>query len=524
MANGGKENKRALLINVPANTAFVDCPADASAESVGLGYIGAYLASKGICDVELLDAIALGWAESKILEHIELVTPDFICLSPTYMIWNSVIRILSQAKATNPNVITILGGPHVSFEPTLSRALSENACIDYIVSGEGEIAVHNIIKQFLENDTTPIPGVSGKVNGQVVVADTMAEYVANLDSLPFPLRNAAALQGKAIRITSSRGCYRHGAGCSFCSTPLIFHDGWRSRSAKNVVDEIELLSKQGFNKFISGEADFFGPSKEGLQRAEKIANEIIVRGLKISLRIMAGVHQILAAEKIGLWEKLKAAGVQRVYTGVESADADTLKDFDKHQDITGISRAINILHEKGFAVQIGFIMFHPWSTLESLQVNAKFLMQFDQAHLWSNFSNSLLLLPNSKLLERAAKENLLKKDITTVGFDDGFVFNYKFANPDIERIHKACMQIMENETVTEFNRNLIAVGIETSSQDVQSDPIRCLYEEVKEASAEVNLATFNAITSNIGSTLKVDTLESVIANHVGGSFPKWSKI
>jgi radical SAM superfamily enzyme YgiQ (UPF0313 family) len=69
--------------------------------------------------------------------------------------------------------------------------------------------------------------------------------------LPFPIRDHDALQKynllldfvniPAASIISSRGCP---INCSFCSASAIFGTQLTLRSAKNVVDEIEILLKE----------------------------------------------------------------------------------------------------------------------------------------------------------------------------------------------------------------------------------------------------------------------------------------
>lgn len=517
---GQNLEERVMLINLPAHISFANSPADASEEHIGLGYIAAYLRNKGVKDVKILDAQSRRLSEDKICNTIREFRPNFLCLSPTYLTWDLTLRILNKIKGENNNTVTILGGPHVSFEPVLTRALKEYNCVDFIVRGEGEIAVHRVIKQILCCDPTPIRGVCyKKSNGQVTITEDLAESIDDLDSLPFPLRDTLPLRGKSLRISTSRGCYQGGNGCTFCPTSALYPKGWRGRSAKNIVDEIQSLNEQGFNSFVCAEADFIGFSEEGLNRAVEIAEEILKRKLSVHLRIFVGISQILKAEKFGLWEKLKGAGLERVYTGIESADVKTLNLFGKQQSLSEIYTAVEILRKKGIALQVGFIMFQPWSTFESIKENCRFLKYIEQVHLWYNLSSSLLLLPGSKLLERAKLDNLLNKDLNQVGLGEEFVHNYKFTNLQVGKVFQSCSALLKNPLIIDMDRMLITTEIILSNYVKGTMPSEILelkrtYEKTKEDLSNLNLNTYYKIIELSKAKFPRETIESMLKSHV----------
>lgn len=509
-----------LLINVPTEALFADCPSDASEENIGLGYIAAYLKHAGLNDVILMDAVSRRLSEKCILREVYKLKPGFVCLSPTFATWDLTLKIIRNVKLVNPSTIIILGGPHVSFEPILSRAFNMENGIDFIVSGEGEIATFKIITQSRLGKVSTIPGVSYRQKDSVFIAKGMAEYVENLDGLPFPMRDKAALREKALRITTSRGCYRHSAGCTFCPTPSLYHDGWRGRSAVNVVDEMEVLNRQGFDTFICAESDFIGVSVGGLQRAYSIADEILKRNMKIRLRIFAGVPQILWAERVGLWNKLKQAGLERVYPGIESSDPDTLELFNKHQDVVKMYRALNILKRAGMASQIGFIMFNPWSTCNSVKKNCTFLDNVNQAHLWHNFASSLLLLPGAKILKIAENDGLIKRDIKQVALGNAFVLNYNYVKEEMASLVEWCTEIMENKVVRNINRVMITSEIVASRVGRIGNPrgkelaYVSRYNSMRERISKNNIKIFSKMVNTVERNYQEKEKRNIIARHL----------
>lgn len=521
---------RVILVNLPVSNPLAGSPADASVEHIGLGYIGAYLNSKGIKDVKVFDAYSRKLSEKEIVDAIKKFNPEFLCISPTYLTWDLTLRILNKIKDENNNIVTILGGPHVSFEPILTRALKEYKCIDFIVRGEGEISTYEIIEQTTLGSCSRIQGVSHRgLNGELIIAKDFAEIAEDLDSLPFPLRDTPSLLGKSVRLTTSRGCYQNGSGCTFCSTSALYPRGWRARSARNVVDEIEFLNAQGFNNFICAEGDFIGLSEEGLNRASEIAEEILKLKLSVRLRIFAGIPQVLKAEKFGLWGKLKHAGLERVYPGIESANVNTLNLFGKRQSLSEIYSAVEILRKRGIALQVGFIMFQPWSTFESIEENCRFLRYIEQDHLWYNLSSSLLLLPGSKLLERSKLDNLLNKELNQVGLGEEFVHNYKFINSQVGRLFQICSTLLKNPVIIAMDRMLITAEIILSNYVKSTMPSEILwlkrkYEETKEDLSSLNLNTYYKIIKLSKAKSPRKNAELMLKSHISKVEKKASEL
>ena len=96
-----------------------------------------------------------------------------------------------------------------------------------------------------------IPGIAFKNKEGGIEQTQDAKFNRNLDELPLPLWEKFPLNGywdigfahapvrkeKFLPILTSRGCpYR----CTFCVAPEV-NPKWRSRSAKNIADEMEYF-------------------------------------------------------------------------------------------------------------------------------------------------------------------------------------------------------------------------------------------------------------------------------------------
>ena len=212
-------------------------------EYIGLEYINAHLIKNKIpSNICILPAAQL----SSITDHISSER-TLVCFAMYVDIVEPVLEAARYVKEKNPQTLVALGGPQVTgFENEL---LEENKQIDYIVSGEGEKTILELV-QNLNNakETTNCMGVTFRDTSGKITQNAPRPYIRNLDELTFPTRTIYERSNQDyISLAGSRGCM---GGCSFCEETTVkkyFGKPFvRHRSAKNIVDEIAYL-KQKYN-------------------------------------------------------------------------------------------------------------------------------------------------------------------------------------------------------------------------------------------------------------------------------------
>ena len=125
------------------------------------------------------DKFDISFKEHSIKEDIQSIANEvrnYCVVGISVSIWNvdQSKDLCSILKNKNPNLIIILGGPEVSYEPEF---FIENWKIDYVVSGEGEFVLGELLDSLQNNKTAEIPSVSSKQK----ISKTIAK--ANIDEL-----------------------------------------------------------------------------------------------------------------------------------------------------------------------------------------------------------------------------------------------------------------------------------------------------------------------------------------------------
>ncbi len=190
-----------------------------------------------------------GLTDSQIEKSINSFSPDLVLLSVMWIHqWTSLKKIARLIKKTDPELKIVAGGLLPSSIPTEVCALPD---IDYVVIGEGEESVKQLIEKLNNGNQNPkVPGLA--------YFDSFGRYrsfpmkiIKNLDRLPLPAYHlvdfndykSGYLKGlikhwPMMGILPTRGCtYK----CNFCSLPTIYGNVHRHHSVKRVIKEIELL-------------------------------------------------------------------------------------------------------------------------------------------------------------------------------------------------------------------------------------------------------------------------------------------
>lgn len=332
------------------------------------GYAAAVLEKAGH-RVEIVEGYLDNLSYENIKDRISAEKPDLLGVHMVYH-WRtdtelfSLLERVKQEKLTR--YITAYGYyPTFNFEDILRGC----DAIDSVIMGEPELLFVELADA-LDGPGHP-PEISGTARrdegGNITM--TRSKPIDDLDSLPFPVRTEASFRLPEVNLQGSRGCY---GKCTFCCINPFYANAsrWRGRSPENITAEIDMLiAERGIKNFYFTDPNFFGPGKQGQDRAMRLASLLKSRGIHFGIEARVNdIHE----ETI---EALVGAGLRQILIGLESGKDSTLKRLNKMTTVAQNERAIRILRKYSIEPNIGFIMFDPSSSLEDIRTNLDFLQR-----------------------------------------------------------------------------------------------------------------------------------------------------
>jgi anaerobic magnesium-protoporphyrin IX monomethyl ester cyclase len=379
-----------------------------AAEHLGLAYLASTLRKVGH-NVLIFDS---NLEDLDISKTIEAIVQKMSCIDvvgitatepETLETGVEVIRKLNN-NGYNPHVT--VGGYLPSF--WAEEVLCKYKEIDSVVIGEGEETLRVLVDAV--QNKIPLCDVKGLVvrtDAGIIFHTPVRELITDLDQIPFPARDYLSVSYQKYHhalMYSSRGCYHK---CSFCQIAQFYRIApggpYRTRSAKNIADEIELLvNKYGIRSIFFVDDEFITKNRHRHKIIKELIHEIKIRNLKFNFSIQ---YRADTGSNEEILRSLKEVGLSTVFIGVESGVEETLHRFEKGISIRAIKKSLDIIHNLDFNHNIGYILFDPFTTFNELIESIEFLKS-EKVPLILKL-NGIMILKGTPLEKRVRKENLL---------------------------------------------------------------------------------------------------------------------
>lgn len=427
-----------------------------SFENIGLQYIAGTLREKDY-SVKIIDMESLNLSFNDVLKKVEEYKPILIGMSPSNATMENSITLAKRIKKKFPHIHITLGGHHATF--AAKEILIIEDCFNSVVRGEGEETIVELVRQFKDNSNLhKVKGLVYRDNNGKIKENSERQAIEKLDSIPMPVRDVleeGVMNGKpqAARMITSRGCNLH---CTFCTTPAMVElqnaFRWRHRSAEDVVNEMELLkNRYNVEMVFINDDDFIGPGREGKSHVEQLVQLMIDRQLNMRFRIQVKPSDINQQNR-PLLDLLTKKGLESVLIGAESGSPKVLKRYKKYSTVLPSLRASQLLKEYNIQLEIGFMMFDPYSTFEELYQNLSFLEQINQLYLFRNLSIRMGLFPGTEMLKQAKKDELVPDNWYKSSY------SYKFKDVKIGRLSDVLLKI--HSFLTNLDKLLFDLDLE----------------------------------------------------------------
>lgn len=418
---------RVMFIN-PPQTNNVNVKYNNIKFPLGFLYMGGILEKNGF-QVKILDCpiyykkrreidsntVKIGLFPEEIEKEIKEFKPDIVGVSCAYTAYESdsfeTIELVKKiSREINKKILVTVGGAHTSAN---SQYVLRNKNIDIAIIGEGEETILEIAKKYEEkhlSDLLKIKGIGFRYKDKVKI-NPARERIKNLDKInaawhlidmnlyfQHPDNSLVTIRGPSVDIVTSRGCP---GNCVFCSIRTVWGRVWIGRSAKHVVDELEMLNKKyGARHFRVFDDNLTLDRKRILE----ICDEIIKRKLDIKWDTPNGVAFWTLDEEV--LTKMKEAGCYRITFGIESCSQDTQRYIKKIADLKKIDSLIKLCHKIGIWICATFIIGFPYETREELEITTNYII-----HSRINFAFLCIAQPyqGTDLYNDFKKEKLMQE-------------------------------------------------------------------------------------------------------------------
>jgi anaerobic magnesium-protoporphyrin IX monomethyl ester cyclase len=339
---------------------------------LGTLYAASSLRARGH-SVALYDAM-LGESEAEWDQALERTKPkiaiiyedNFNYLSKMCLLRmrEAAYRMLGMARARG--CIAIVGGS----DATDHAAEYLKAGADYVLIGEGEETLGELLEVLLRNASTPLDSILGLAferDGQAVQTPRRPD-IKDLDALPFPAWDLVDINKYreiwyarhgyySMNVATSRGCPYH---CNWCAKP-IWGQRYHVRSPENVASEVGWLKRTYSPDHIWFADDIFGLKPGWI---EQYADEIDTRKAHVPFKSLQRVDLLLKGKTV---EALQRSGAQRVWVGAESGSQKILDAMEKGTRVEHIYEAARRLQAAG--IEVGFFLQfgYPGETREDVE-------------------------------------------------------------------------------------------------------------------------------------------------------------
>lgn len=352
-------------------------------------------------EVEILDGDILSLSE--ILGKLDA---DFVGISPKILTYENSLIIAEEAKKLGSTVI--FGGPHAS--ALYKEILRNRPFVDYVILGDGEDALSNILKQkpiehqnniayrkdsdIIKNDVTNLNLNTLPIqdNSQI----DLAPYFSNLTN-----RFKGHPLSKGISVYSQKGCVwqtEHG-GCIFCRR---FDSSLRFKSPEVFWGEIRSLIKKHNADFIWNVSDTITGSKNWLKEI------VLKKPNKLEAKFLVYGRSDEIDREVA--DYLSAINSYEVLLGVESGNDEILRRSNKGFTRNDSINAIKLLTERDIYSYPSFVLGLPGESKSSALETFDFATEIlSIGKVYQLACSTLIPLPDSIAFYKMMRVDSLRK-------------------------------------------------------------------------------------------------------------------
>ncbi len=366
-----------------------------------------------------------GMSDEDIKTAVLHENPQVICIGSMWVNQKSAFDYIAGfIKSIKPETVIIAGGLLPSSIP---ETICENKNIDYVIVGEGEKVLPELLEQLEQRRIEPIPGVMFRDNGKLVherpvliePVDSInmpAYEIVNFENYSTAYTNGHVKARPFVGVLPSRGCTYN---CTFCSLPNVTGRSHRHHSVERVIQElIHLKEDYGIREFHFYDANILNDPAF----AKSLFRAMIEHKINTPWLPEAGFSIWEVNDE--LLELAVESGMYRIDLPIESGSKKVRVEIMKkdYYDKAKIKRIIHKSRSLGIERIYGYIMIgNPGEDKKTIQESLDTLNELDLDYKGVRMAKPF---PNTRFYEICKEQGYLTRDFS---YDDLW-----FSKPVIE--------------------------------------------------------------------------------------------
>jgi len=362
--------------------------------------------------VHVVDGQAQRLTADSVISAVMGQQPDFVVSLISLPSIYGDPDLLGRIKRTLPDSIMVAVG---AVTKTLADEVLQNEAVDFLVVGEYPLYAQPIVELVRARQAGALP--FGRVIASAAQESASTGAYGNstgqgngqsLDDLDFDVYRAFPMDkyrcaylgtyGELVNyfpIMSSKGCP---FPCAYCPYPVGFGKTISYKSPERLVGEMAFLhDKFGIRAFLFRDQVFTAR----YERVEEICERILARRLEVRWLLETRVDRVFD----DLLVKMRRAGCNRIHYGVETGDADLLRQVGKPGvDKQAAIEAFRMTASLGIRTVAHVIVGLPGETRQTLANTYEFLGELDPDNTSWNFATPY---PGTSLFDEANRKGLI---------------------------------------------------------------------------------------------------------------------
>lgn len=259
---------------------------------------------------------------------------------------------LAEYFRKKSKAVVVMGGLHAS----MNYPEAVRYC-DYVLLGEGDESVLELIEAVRKGETPAFPGVAYQKDGQLIHTG-QRKPPEQFETIPdknliYRYQKMAGHNTLWGQVHASRGCPHN---CDYCALVRHFGHRIRTRTPENVVEDIKntiAFQEKGHHRLLKvlwiTDDNFFADR----EWAKAVLQRIIDEGIRYNFTVQARWEVGLDDEMLKL---LKQAGFRELAMGIEFIDDESFERYHKKSTRDNIVESIRNIQKHGLSVRGLFIL------------------------------------------------------------------------------------------------------------------------------------------------------------------------